>query len=230
MASHRRIAQLRVEGIDDLHSIRHLLEKHGHGAEYDQTMRAFHVRSGPIIGDAKSLDALLQELTDAVPLSVETPIGFVIDADADPAARWQSIADRLRSHGASPPSTIPVEGLILEVAKFKTTVGVWLMPDNRSHGAIEDFLRSLIADDDRLIAHADTATEQATSLGARFRPVHRQKAVVHTWLAWQDEPGKPFGVAIKAEFFKHDRQAAADFVAWFRKLYGLAPDSSALSG
>lgn len=183
MASDQRIPQLRVEGSDDLHSICHLLEKYGHHSKYDQAMRTFQVRNGPVIGDAKSVEALLREVTEAVPLSVETPIGFVIDADSDLEARWASVADRLRAHGASPPDAIPGEGLLLEVAKFKTTVGVWLMPDNRSHGAIEDFLHTLIADDDKVIAHAETATDHATAVGAPFRAVHRQKAVVHAWLA-----------------------------------------------
>jgi hypothetical protein len=44
---------------------------------------------------------------------------------------------------------------------------------------------------------------------------------VYSWLAWQDEPGKPYGLAMKARYFQHDSPTAARFVAWFKALYRL---------
>ena len=59
------------------------------------------------------------------------------------------------------------------------------------------------------------------SLLVRFDP-DVIKAEVHSWLAWQGEPGKPYGQAMMARYFQHDAAVAARFVAWFRRLYGLA--------
>lgn len=37
---------------------------------------------------------------------------------------------------------------------------------------------------------------------ASFKKVHHSKAVIHTYLAWQDEPGNPLGQAITIAFQK----------------------------
>ena len=93
------------------------------------------------------------------------------------------------------------------------------MPDNRRSGAIEEFLRDLIADGDSLIQLAETSTDRAKELGAAFPNTHRAKAVLHTWLAWQKRPGVPYGTAIKARYFQHDSAAARAFVDWFKRVF-----------
>ena len=96
------------------------------------------------------------------------------------------------------------------------------MPDNQKDGKIEDFLRLLIEDSDPLIGHAEVSTDGARVLGAKFKDADRIKAVIHTWLAWQESPGEPFGRSIAKHFFRHDRRDRAQtFVAWFRQLYNI---------
>ncbi len=56
--------------------------------------------------------------------------------------------------------------------------------------------------------------------GAAFPEAKRLKAVLHTWLAWQERPGVPYGLAIKARYFGHDSPAARAFVEWFRRVFG----------
>ncbi len=55
-----------------------------------------------------------------------------------------------------------------------------------------------------------------------FQLKQYKEAEVHAWLAWQGEPGKPFGQAVAARYFLHDAAVAARFVAWFKQVYGLA--------
>jgi hypothetical protein len=95
------------------------------------------------------------------------------------------------------------------------------MPDNQQDGKLEDFLRSLIAEHNPLIVHAEASTDAASGLGATFTAANRIKAVIHAWLAWQESPGLPYGVAIKAKYFLHDTATAARFVGWFKTLYQL---------
>jgi hypothetical protein len=45
------------------------------------------------------------------------------------------------------------------------------------------------------------------------------KARIHTWLAWQENPGLPFGTAITARYFGADSQEALKFVNWFNLLF-----------
>ena len=93
------------------------------------------------------------------------------------------------------------------------------MPDNRRSGALEEFLGSLVDDEDALLPLAETSTTSASERGAAFAEVHRRKAVLHTWLAWQERPGLPYGLAITARYFRHDSAAALAFVAWFRRVF-----------
>ena len=106
-----------------------------------------------------------------------------------------------------------------ESRDFKTRVGVWLMPDNQRSGALEDFLADLVDCGDQLLPHAREATNDARTLGADFRKRDTQKAMVHAWLAWQRDPGCPYGTAIRAHYFRHDTAVADSFVNWFQRLY-----------
>ena len=94
------------------------------------------------------------------------------------------------------------------------------MPDNRSPGKLEDFLAVLIPPGDRCWPWAEQATLKAhEEYGASFSALDSIKARIHTWLAWQQEPGLPFGTAITAATFAHNATLATTFVKWLTQLY-----------
>ncbi|MCY3536289.1 MAG: hypothetical protein OXH24_01065 [Cyanobacteria bacterium MAG IRC3_bin_20] len=93
------------------------------------------------------------------------------------------------------------------------------MPDNQRAGALEEFLAGLVTQGDSLLGLAECSTEKARSKGATFPDTERAKAVLHTWLAWQKDPGLPYGTAIKAQFFDHNSRRALAFVAWYGRLF-----------
>ncbi len=207
---------LRVEGRDDLYSIANLLVRHG--VDYD---------TKPWPADFPKFVASggVAEILDGMKLAVETagrkPVGFVLDADSPLKDRWEAVCGKLRSVGLNPPGSPPAEGFVEYTQVYKTTVGVWLMPNNQQDGKLETFLRTLVEEKDGIINDAADSTKRAKELGAAFSDPDTIKAVLHVWLAWQKEPGYPFGKAIAAEFFTHDSPAAVGFVAWFKKLYGI---------
>jgi hypothetical protein len=45
------------------------------------------------------------------------------------------------------------------------------------------------------------------------------KARLHTWLAWQEEPGKPIGQAITKRFLDPEATEAQAFLDWLRRLF-----------
>lgn len=94
------------------------------------------------------------------------------------------------------------------------------MPDNGATGSLEAFLSSLVPTGDPLWPLAQRSTDQAKNLGARFSDASHPKAELHTWLAWQKQPGRPFGTALTARYFQHDAPAAQAFVDWYRQLVG----------
>lgn len=209
-------SRMHVEGPDDQHSIVHLLGHHG--VDYDAKPWPPEF---PEFQQTGGVRELLEGIDIAVRLSTGRAIGFVLDADSPLRHRWQAVCDRLRAVDVVVPEEPSPEGFIGKSDTYRSRVGVWLMPDNQHDGKLETFLGTLISEHDLLIDHARGATNVAKELGAEFRDIDRAKAIMHAWLAWQKEPGLPYGTAIRAKYFRHDSAVAGVFVAWFKQLFGI---------
>lgn len=147
-------------------------------------------------------------------------LGAVVDADLDAPARWRSLREGLRRAGCSiSPSPFP-DGLLHEQPDCPR-LGLWLMPDNRLPGMMEDFLRFLVPPEDALLPLAERAVDGIPDDVRRFRAAYRSKALIHTWLAWQDEPGTPLGSAVTRCYLRDDCPPLPSFVAWLRRLFDL---------
>ena len=204
----RRI--LLVEGTDDEHVIKHICDSHDidhldevkpHGGA-DNLLRA--------------LPRQLARMEDA-----GDALGVVIDADDSPDARWQSIRDIFTQAGyPNVPQRPDPNGTILDSPEeaFLPRAGVWIMPDNKTPGILEDFLRFLIPNQPNpLFAHAERSV--ATVPERRFTENDTPKALIHTWLAWQNEPGKPYGTAIAARFLDLRLPQAQALAGWLGRLF-----------
>lgn len=190
-----------------------------HGFDYD----ARPWPSGyPELRAAGNVDEVLRNIPVQVPVAGRLPQGFVLDADRPLASRWAAVRDRLGEVGVQTPPEPAAEGFVGRAERYRVDVGVWLMPDNRRDGKLETFLADLMGDPDPLAPHAQRSTQAARAHGAAFSDHDEVKAVVRCWLAWQREPGLPYGTAIRARYLRHDSPAAEAFVRWFRTLYGAA--------
>lgn len=211
---------IRVEGRDDHYALLHLLKRHG--IDCDEGTRD---RELPEFEEAGGIDELLDTMVDAIRYGEGQPVGFVLDADAPhtgETSNWERVRARLREVGIRPPETPPATGFRATAANYNATVGIWLMPDNSRAGELEDFLRDLVVEDDTLIDYAETATDHARELDpGRAEDGNRRKSIMHTWLAWQREPGRPYGIAMRAKYFDHNAEVAQRFVDWFKRLYGI---------
>ena len=214
-------SSLRVEGRDDLHAILHLLIRNGF--DYEQQRQSPWLPSIDEIKGGKT--GVLDNVERLVRASANTRVGFVLDADDSVENTWRAISRRLEMAGVEPPRAVPAEGFVGESGEYKARVGVWLMPDNlqegeRGEGTLERFLETLVQEADPLLPHARDATRRAkTEHGASYPDGNVKKAVLHAWLAWQEEPGLPYGTAIKARYFRHDSPVAESFVGWFRRVF-----------
>ena len=180
---------LRVEGKDDVHAIRHLLFRHA----LDCESIPVDIKSADIDGDESTggRSPLLEGMQIEVMSSTGRSVGFVLDADEDAGDRWNAVCHRLKGVGLRLPSQIPYEGFVGEASTIRARVGVWLMPDNRRSGALEEFLQDLVHSNDSLLPIAERSTHDAKNQGARFPDTALLKAVLHAWLAWQGKPGCP---------------------------------------
>ena len=205
---------LRVEGRDDKFVIENLLKRHGVDiADVD-------IKWSEADESAGGRDRLLQGMKTALITGTGHSIGFVLDADNTPKSRWQAVRDRLDDVDIALPGDTPVAGFVGDSGTYQTRVGIWLMPDNRRSGALEEFLMDLLANEDPLFQLAEASTRSAVERGAAFPGNHRRKAELHAWLAWQRRPGLPYGLAIAEHYFGHDSPSALGFVEWFKRVFG----------
>jgi hypothetical protein len=205
--------QLLVEGNDDLHVISSLCEK-------------FEIKESFEIKDCEGKDKLLDKLPTLLKGSGSlTTIGVVLDADTDLNNRWKEVCDILKKSGKYEdiPETCDKNGtIIFPKEEDDIKVGVWLMPNNNDKGMLEDFISFLISEDDKLLPKVDKALSEIEEEKLnQYKEIHKSKARIHTWLAWQEDPGTPMGLAITKKYLSTTPIICQDFISWLNKLFNL---------
>jgi hypothetical protein len=202
--------RLLVEGSDDQHCVLHLMKRHG--VDWADTTALL-----PHVHDCKGFESVIASL--ALSAKSYERLGVMVDANTDIPHRWLQVREGLDRVGVVLPAAPEASGIIVPGIYADWKVGVWLMPDNQSHGQLENFLAKLVPAGDRCWGYAREVTQHAKERGARFPDKDICKADIHTWLAWQETPGLPFGTAITAKYFAVDSVEALAFVDWFKRLF-----------
>ena len=152
-------------------------------------------------------------------------LGILIDANDQFTSRWSRVRERCLKIAADFPETLLPGGLIHQTADG-LRLGVWIMPDNQSRGMLETFLSSLIVPAHAsLWAFAQESCAQSRSHGAPYVDPHREKANIHTYLAWLDPPGRSLHVSVLARALNARLPLGEEFAKWFIDLYQLTPRS-----
>lgn len=209
--------KLLVEGQDDKRVIPQLME--ANGVPWSLADGQFAVFIEPYDG----IDNLLAPgvIETELKASGLTTLGIVADADDNAEERWRRIRQRCVASFPATPMVLPETGLIQANADG-LTLGVWVMPDNRLRGMLETFLAYLVPDTSQpLWQQAINAFEDARRLGAPCKAAHTDKAQMHTWLAWQDPPGRQLHNAVIERILDPTSPHAGGFVRWFRTLYNV---------
>lgn len=210
---------LYVEGGDDAHFIHHFYKKlRGHEIVVVGEKRS--------IIDCKSVERLLDKLEGVAGLSEPSAVGFVLDANGAPSARWDEIRKRL--NGGAPgggvlPATPDNLGTIIRLRNRR--LGIWLMPFPGTPGDMELFLTEIRV---KSKPQADLWNHASESLGVipqpqLFADKDKHKALLRTWLAWQKEPGASYGLAASQSAFDLEHPWAVSFGSWLDRLIGHAP-------
>ena len=148
-------------------------------------------------------------------------LGVVVDANGNAGARWDQLRTRCGADVAELPDQIPPEGLRVDFLGGPR-FGVWIMPDNQHMGMLEDLLARLIpAEAGPLYNLARRCTAESRNNDAPYRDVHRTKAEMYTWLAWQDAPGLRLHEAVRHRVLDPEGPESRPFVTWFRGLFGV---------
>jgi len=169
----------------------------------------------------------VEKLIRSIPVHVKTDvktIGIVIDADFNidnQRNRWEAIKNKLKNIGYNVPDKLHPEGTIIKNDELPV-IGIWVMPDNNSDGMLEDFVTFLVPEDDKLMPFVDETLIDLEEKGLnKYKGIHRAKARIHTWLAWQESPGTPMGLAITKKYLDIEKEECQIFVKWITNLFNL---------
>ena len=158
--------RLLVEGETDKRVIPYLME--ANGVAWPDSPPVFIEPYG-------SVDEILKPAVIELELAASglEALGVVVDANGDAGQRWKDVKTWCSNEFADLPEQIPAEGLEL-VHSDGARFGVWIMPDNRFTGMLEDFLVRLIPDDSRrLYELARNCAAEAKRNGAPFKSLFR---------------------------------------------------------
>ena len=197
---------LLVEGQDDRHVVRHVCERNGSMPEFG-------------IADKGSVDQVLDAISLEVRVSGRKTVGILVDADDDREARWQAVSNRLRSVDVDPPPSLDANGLIIKgsLRLGRPRVGVWLMPNNRLSGELEDFVADMIPEGDPVWSLSQNYIDRIPE--PKFPVGKVRRAEVHAWLATRARP-RQMGAAIGARDLDVESAICKMFVVWLRQLFG----------
>lgn len=199
--SHSRV--LLVEGADDRWVIERLLDR-------SDCTRSFDILQ------ADGVDRLLKRIRLEVRIPHREVVGVVVDSDGDIEARWESIRSQFARGGIELPAERNHQGVIID---SEPRIGVWLMPDNVSSGQLEDFVQSMIPQDDQVWPLADSFVDSIPLELREFPPNKITRAKLYSWLATRKEPG-PMSRAIQAMYLDIHTKKAQSFLHFLTALFG----------
>lgn len=196
---------LLVEGSNDTYVTAGIWEKHGLQKKFINII------------EKGGWQSILTELDSDLDDSELENLGILIDADKDLPARWVTISKTLAALGYIVPPTPDPAGTILEHS-HRPRLGVWLMPNNKQAGALEDFLMNLVPDplNDDLWKLSEKCVDEAIIFNKK---IPKDKARIRTYLAWKKEPGAPLGKAIEYGYLDVNKTEAIQFLNWLKNLF-----------
>ena len=208
------VNRLILEGDDDKYVVWNLLYNHTYQGrclrEYFDDQTSLKIKDG--------VDNLIDTMGDELQATDLGVLGVILDADVNLANQWARVTRVLDKHGCRNVPPVPnVDGTIV-VSNNGKKVGIWVMPDNQHAGALEDFVGNLIAANDALWPKAKADVDSIPATDRRFKVAYQSKAQVHTWLAWQEEPGTRMGETFKKRYLDPNHPRAMAFVAWIKRL------------
>ncbi|MDI9357859.1 MAG: hypothetical protein QM528_02800, partial [Phycisphaerales bacterium] len=53
----------------------------------------------------------------------------------------------------------------------------------------------------------------------KYKSQDRPKALIHSWLAWQEAPGAPMGLAIKKKYLTNQDETCNKLIAWLKDTF-----------
>jgi len=164
------------------------------------------------------LPILLNQLSDAQ----ITRLAVVVDADSeDNGGGYNRAIDRVtkivKSYGFTLASD-SVGGILFQHDDGLADFGLWVMPNNSDEGMLEDWIKSCVhSNEHKLFTHAKEVVGELSP--PKFKPIHRSKAEVATWLAWQKQPGHGLYRVVEDQLIDIDSKLFLELKDWLTHIY-----------
>lgn len=97
-------------------------------------------------------------------------------------------------------------------------IGVWLMPDNRSPGELENFVAEMIPVGDPVWPLSQDYIDGIPREHRKFADGKTLRAKIHAWLAAREDP-RQMGLAIRAHDLEIGGGLCTRFAAWLDGLF-----------
>ncbi len=153
-------------------------------------------------------------------------VGIIADADYVSGGgfqqRWKTLTTQLAQNGyripSNPPKS-PYTGSLFQHADGLAPIGLWLMPDHKNNGMLEDLIKQTVSGDEQhqLLKTARTCLKKLPV--TLFSDYHQTKAIVYTWLAWQKRPGQTLDVAINGHLINLQSTEMQGFINWLDQVF-----------
>lgn len=167
---------------------------------------------------------LLPELLKQLEDGTTEKLAVVVDADSlVNGGGFQRACDRVGSiakpAGFGLALGKSVTGIVFENNDGLADLGLWVMPNNDAEGMLEDWIKQCLHPGEGALYQHASASIDAIPNGPKFKPLHRTKAEVATWLAWQEKPGHGLYQAVKPELLDKSAPLYAGLHAWLKHVF-----------
>ena len=201
---------LLVEGQEDQYIVKYLWEK-------------YKKRPCPFgISNKKGVDKLIESISSEMKVSNRKTLGILVDANGNPGKRLEQISTEFKKNqrfSGKDLHTINPDGIIIN---GPPRTGVWMMPDNKSQGEIEDFIKEMIPKGDPIWPSAEKYIENISQEHRLFSNNKVTKAKVLAWVATRKDPY--IGLTILKDNLDLDNELAQNFIKWLSNLFASAGD------
>jgi hypothetical protein len=140
-------------------------------------------------------------------------VGVIVDRDAVENDKWPAVRQRLVRLGGTFDAPSPTGAIV------GGRYGIWMWPDNVSHGDLETFVAGLLPPSPVLNYAAEACRVARELHGAEYDPGDDRKATLKVRSVWRDaRVAGGYGHLVR-NLPLVETPASVAFLAWFEQLY-----------
>ena len=205
---------LLVEGQDDRHVIQCLWKK-----ERKEKELPF------CISETNGIEKLIEAIPEQIKAPSRKVLGIVVDTNGNLNKCWKKVTSKIKEgikdlgvEQVQIPDGPTLTGTIINCKTI--SIGIWLMPDNKSCGELENFIIEMLPESDFTWPSAQKYIENIPEEDRKFSNSKSkiEKAQLFAWLATRKKPGR-MGAAISVGDLTEDNELSKKFLKWLSDLF-----------